>query len=78
MAEAKHKEMQLAVVDEDSTTIQGQRSMAKDPYDGMSTLQVFLKSPIIIICALYANVGAIMFGYDTVTLALCLNFKAFV
>ena len=46
--------------------------------DGLGVTQTLLKNPIIVLCALYGNIGALMYGFDNITLTLCLNMQPFV
>lgn len=44
----------------------------------LGVAQTLLKNPVIVFCALYGNVGALMYGFDNITLTLCLNMQPFV
>lgn len=44
----------------------------------LGVAQTLLKNPIIVLCALYGNIGALMYGFDNITLTLCLNMQPFV
>lgn len=46
--------------------------------DELGVGQALLKNPIIVLCALYGNIGALMYGFDNITLTLCLNMQPFV
>lgn len=46
--------------------------------DRLGVAQTLLKNPIIILCALYGNIGALMYGFDNITLSLCLDMQPFV
>ena len=46
--------------------------------DGLGVAQTLLKNPIIVLCALYGNIGVLMYGFDNITLTLCLNMRPFV
>lgn len=46
--------------------------------DTLGVAQTLLKNPVIVLCALYGNVGALMYGFDNITLTLCLNMQPFV
>lgn len=61
-----------------STSVQdvGQTSLLDE--DGLSVAQTLLKNPIIVLCGLYGNIGALMYGFDNITLTLCLNMQPFV
>lgn len=54
----------------------GQNSIVDE--DGLGVAQTLLKNPIIVLCALYGNIGALMYGFDNITLTLCLNMQPFV
>lgn len=41
-------------------------------------LQVLWRHPMIIFCCLYANVGSLMYGFDNLSLSLCLSMAPFV
>jgi hypothetical protein len=45
--------------------------------DQMSAWQCIRHNPKIVLCSLYANIGAIMIGYDNLALAVCLAMPAF-
>jgi hypothetical protein len=45
--------------------------------DDMTAWQCIRRNPKIILCSLYANIGAVMIGYDNLTLAVCLAMPAF-
>lgn len=61
-----------------STSVQdaGQNSLFDE--DGLGVAQTLLKNPIIVLCGLYGNIGALMYGFDNITLTLCLNMQPFV
>lgn len=46
--------------------------------DRLGVAQTLLKNPVIVLCALYGNIGALMYGFDNITLTLCLNMQPFV
>lgn len=46
--------------------------------DKLGVAQTLLKNPIIVLCGLYGNIGALMYGFDNITLTLCLNMQPFV
>lgn len=54
----------------------GQGSLVDE--DGLGVARTLLNNPIIVLCALYGNVGALMYGFDNITLTLCLNMQPFV
>lgn len=41
-------------------------------------LKTLKDNPIVLLCCLYANLGACMYGFDNITLSLCLNMAPFV
>ncbi|CAK7238441.1 hypothetical protein SEUCBS140593_010691 [Sporothrix eucalyptigena] len=46
--------------------------------DGLrGILKTIFRHPMIIICCLYANVGSLMYGFDNLTLSLCLSMDPF-
>lgn len=46
--------------------------------DTLSVAQTLFKNPVIVLCDLYGNIGALMYGFDNITLTLCLNMQPFV
>lgn len=46
--------------------------------DMLSVAQTLFKNPVIVLCGLYGNIGALMYGFDNITLTLCLNMQPFV
>ncbi len=62
---------------EESRTVGGAPSVAGTPEDDMSAWQTIRSNPKIVLCALYANIGALMIGYDNLALAVCLSMPAF-
>ena len=50
---------------------------AENPEDSMSTWQCLKENPKIILWTLYANIGALMIGYDNLTLSVCLAMPSF-
>jgi hypothetical protein len=42
-----------------------------------SAWQCMKNNPMVVLWTLYANIGAIMIGYDNLTLAVCLSMPAF-
>ncbi|KAH8678391.1 general substrate transporter [Xylariales sp. PMI_506] len=52
---------------------------ATAPADSNSSVfSVIKNNPIILLCCLYANLGAFMYGFDNITLSLCLDMEPFV
>lgn len=45
--------------------------------DKMSAWTCIKQNPKVVLCALYANIGAVMVGYDNLALAVCLAMPAF-
>lgn len=45
--------------------------------DQLSVAQTLIKNPIVVLCALYGNLGALMYGFDNITLSLCLDMPVF-
>ena len=62
---------------EDARTLGGAASVPENPEDEMSAWQCLKSNPKIVLCALYANIGALMIGYDNLALAVCLSMPAF-
>ncbi len=62
---------------EDAHTLGGAASVSGTPEDEMSAWQSIRSNPKIVLCALYANIGALMIGYDNLALAVCLSMPAF-
>lgn len=54
----------------------GQGSLVDE--DGLGVARTLLNNPIIVLCALYGNIGALMYGFDNITLTICLNMQPFV
>lgn len=48
------------------------------PEDKLDVLQTLVRNPVVVLCALYGNIGALMYGFDNITLSLCLDMPAFV
>ena len=46
--------------------------------DRLGVAQTLRKNPVIVLCGLYGNIGALMYGFDNITLTLCLNMQPFV
>lgn len=46
--------------------------------DDSGVFRTILQNPVIVLCALYGNIGALMYGFDNITLSLCLDMQAFV
>lgn len=61
-----------------STSVQDAGRNALLDEDGLGVAQTLLKNPIIVLCGLYGNIGALMYGFDNITLTLCLNMQPFV
>lgn len=51
--------------------------MAVMPEDNLSVLATLLKNPIVILCVMYGNIGALMYGFDNISLSLCLDMQPF-
>jgi hypothetical protein len=47
------------------------------PEDDESAWQCIKGNPMVVLWTLYANIGAMMIGYDNLTLAVCLSMPAF-
>ncbi len=62
---------------EDTRTLDGPDAGTELAEDQMSAWQCIRTNPKIVFCALYANIGAIMIGYDNLALAVCLSMPAF-
>ncbi len=62
---------------EDAHTLGGAASVPENPEDEMSAWQCIKTNPKIVLCALYANIGALMIGYDNLALNVCLSMPAF-
>lgn len=52
-------------------------SIGGDP-DTYTVWQTIKDNPVILLCCFYANIGAFMYGFDNITLSLCLDMPAFV
>lgn len=61
-----------------STSVQDAGDAALFDEDGLGVARTLLKNPIIVLCTLYGNIGALMYGFDNITLTLCLNMQPFV
>lgn len=61
-----------------STSVQDAGHGALFDEEGLGVAQTLLKNPIIVLCGLYGNIGALMYGFDNITLTLCLNMQPFV
>jgi SP family general alpha glucoside:H+ symporter-like MFS transporter len=45
-------------------------------YDSeLAIFRTLFKHPIILLLSLYANLGALMYGFDNITLSLCLSME---
>lgn len=62
---------------EETHTLGGAASVPELPEDQMSSWECIRSNPKIVLCALYANIGALMIGYDNLALAVCLSMPAF-
>jgi hypothetical protein len=62
------------VLHQEDTRTEAPAGLAEDE---MSAWQCIRRNPKIILCSLYANIGAVMIGYDNLTLAVCLAMPAF-
>lgn len=49
-----------------------------DADEDIGVWKTLVNNPIVILCALYGNIGALMYGFDNITLSLCLDMPAFV
>lgn len=45
--------------------------------DNLGILATLIKNPIVILCVMYGNVGALMYGFDNISLSLCLDMQPF-
>lgn len=52
-------------------------NMAAVPEDDLSVLATLIRNPIVILCVMYGNVGALMYGFDNISLSLCLDMEPF-
>lgn len=52
--------------------------MAVVPEDDLSVMATLIRNPIVILCVMYGNVGALMYGFDNISLSLCLDMAPFV
>lgn len=52
--------------------------MAVVPDDDLSVWATLVKNPIVILCVMFGNVGAFMYGFDNISLSLCLDMAPFV
>lgn len=43
----------------------------------LSIWQTIKQNPFIVLCCIYANMGALMYGFDNIALSLCLNMVPF-
>ena len=48
-----------------------------DPENGWAFVKYVAKHPIIVLCCLYGNLGAAMYGFDNLALTLCLTMRPF-
>lgn len=52
--------------------------MAVVPDDDLSVWATLVKNPVVILCVMFGNVGAFMYGFDNISLSLCLDMAPFV
>lgn len=45
--------------------------------DDLSVMATLIKNPIVILCVMYGNLGALMYGFDNISLSLCLDMEPF-
>ncbi|KAI0123935.1 MFS sugar transporter-like protein [Xylariales sp. AK1849] len=62
----------------DGITTHSSPPIARDDPDNSGVLKTLKDHPIIILCCFYANLGAFMYGFDNITLSLCLDMAPFV
>jgi SP family general alpha glucoside:H+ symporter-like MFS transporter len=62
----------------DRVTAKSPSSVAGSDPDDAGVLRTLKDNPIVILCCLYANLGACMYGFDNITLSLCLDMAPFV
>ena len=62
---------------EDTRASETPASVCGLPEVQMSAWQCIKENPKIVLCSLYANIGAVMIGYDNLALAVCLAMPAF-
>lgn len=53
-------------------------SVAGNDDDNSTIWKTIKNNPVILLCCLYANLGAFMYGFDNITLSLCLDMAPFV
>lgn len=46
--------------------------------DDLGVCRTLINNPVIVLCVLYGNIGALMYGFDNISLSLCLDMPAFV
>ncbi|KAK3944421.1 general substrate transporter [Diplogelasinospora grovesii] len=55
-----------------------QIAMGNDTDPDLGILRTIFKHPVILLCCIYANIGALMYGFDNITLSLCLSMQPFI
>jgi hypothetical protein len=53
-------------------------SIAGNDDENSTAWRTIKNSPLVLVCCFYANLGAFMYGFDNITLSLCLDMAPFV
>lgn len=62
----------------DTQRVEAEHHDANNEDASPGILQVLWRHPVIWVCCLYANVGSLMYGFDNLSLSLCLSMAPFV
>lgn len=46
--------------------------------EDLGVYQTIKRNPIVVLCTLYGNIGALMYGFDNISLSLALDMQPFV